>query len=78
MLKNLTEKWYRRVNGRKIRVFVRFKETKDTALECAKKARKKYGCHYRIEPVTAAMKKNHWGGIPHGAKYMITYWRKKA
>jgi hypothetical protein len=78
MLKNISEKWYRNIGGRRIRVFVKFKETKEAAKACSEKARTKYGCRYRIETVTAAMRKNHWAGIPHGAKYMVTYWRKKS
>lgn len=75
MLKDLTEKWFRRVNGQNKRVIVKFKETKEDAKECATKCKKK-GLHYRIEPVTAAMKENHWFGVPYGAKYMVSYWRK--
>jgi hypothetical protein len=74
MLKDLEERYTRNINGKIKRVYLKYKETKEDANKCADKCKKaKY--HYRIEPVTDKMRNNHWAGVPHGSKYMVTYWR---
>lgn len=75
MLKDLQETTTIRIGGKTRRAHIKYKETKDSAKECATKCKKK-GFHYRIEPVTDAMRKNLWAGVPYGAKYFVTYWRQ--
>jgi hypothetical protein len=74
MLKDLKVSYTREINGKTKHAHVKYKETKEDAKQCALKCKKaKY--HYRIELITPTMRNNPWGGVPHGSKYMITYWR---
>ena len=75
MLKNLEESYTIKIKGKTHRAHVKFKELKETAKECAMKA-KKSGYYYIIESVTTKMRNNPYAGVPHGAKYMVIYYKR--
>lgn len=72
-MKDLKERWFLRVNGKDIRVSVKFAETFDKAAEFAKEMKKK-GYNYRIERISPSRRMSAFAGVPHGATYTVSYW----